>query len=180
MQTPQDLINQKNKITQGSVPAAPTLSDNGQHSAPTVGQPAAATPAVSWTFPSTAVFEDYSPLPNGDYVVTVEKAEMKNTKEDNKPMISLTFKVLDGELTNRQAFVNFVLLTKQNAFNGAAYSRFRDIARTLLDDNSALEGINPMEDSVAVGLVLAEILGKTMNLRKGTNTKGYDFYEPAK
>jgi hypothetical protein len=54
----------------------------------------------------------FDPLPEGRYIVTVDKAELTTTKDSGNPMIKVTLKILEGEFKNRLAWDNFVLVEK--------------------------------------------------------------------
>lgn len=57
--------------------------------------------------PSKAA-KTYTPLPEGDYDLLIEKAEEKNSK-NNDPMLSLKFKVDSGEYAGRFLFETVML-----------------------------------------------------------------------
>lgn len=48
-------------------------------------------------------------LPDGTYRFTIERAELKRTKESNKPMVSFGLMVAEGGYANRWAWKNLVL-----------------------------------------------------------------------
>jgi hypothetical protein len=50
---------------------------------------------------------DFSPLPDGLYLVLVDRAEEKKTKNGNGLMIAVTFKVLDGDHEGRLLWENY-------------------------------------------------------------------------
>jgi hypothetical protein len=49
---------------------------------------------------------DYGPLPPGDYVVTIEKAEVRVTKKGDGHYVWLQLSVLGEQFTNRKLFCN--------------------------------------------------------------------------
>lgn len=52
---------------------------------------------------------DYPEVPWGDYVVKVEQAELKESKTSGKPMVSIWFKITEGEFKNSMIFYNQVI-----------------------------------------------------------------------
>ena len=48
---------------------------------------------------------DFKEVPTGNYEVKIEKLELKESKT-NKPMVSIWFKILDGEYKNSLIFMN--------------------------------------------------------------------------
>lgn len=52
---------------------------------------------------------DYPEVPWGDYVVKVEQAELKKAKTSGKPMVSIWFKITEGEFKNSMIFYNQVI-----------------------------------------------------------------------
>lgn len=52
---------------------------------------------------------DYPEVPWGDYMVKVEKAELKKAKTSGKPMVSIWLKIIEGEFKNSIIFYNQVI-----------------------------------------------------------------------
>jgi hypothetical protein len=52
---------------------------------------------------------DYEEVPHGKYVVAVETMEIKETKTSKKPMLSIWFRILEGDFENSVIFYNQVL-----------------------------------------------------------------------
>ena len=50
----------------------------------------------------------YEDVPDGDYEVSVEKLELKESRKGD-PMLSVWFNILDGKFTNSKIFMNQVL-----------------------------------------------------------------------
>ena len=50
----------------------------------------------------------YKEVPDGDYEVAITKMELKATKE-GKPMVSVWFKIVNGDYKGQLIFANFVL-----------------------------------------------------------------------
>ncbi len=54
---------------------------------------------------------DYPEVPWGEYMVKVEQAELKESKTSGKPMVSIWFKIVEGEFKNSMIFYNQVIAT---------------------------------------------------------------------
>lgn len=52
---------------------------------------------------------DYAEVPWGEYMVKVEQAELKESKSSGKPMVSVWFKIIEGEYKNQMVFYNQVI-----------------------------------------------------------------------
>lgn len=52
---------------------------------------------------------DYPEVPWGEYVVKVQQAELKESKTSGKPMVSIWFKITEGEFKNSIIFYNQVI-----------------------------------------------------------------------
>lgn len=53
----------------------------------------------------------YEDVPYGDYVVKVQQAELKESKSSGKPMVSIWFKVCEGDYKGSMIFYNQVIAT---------------------------------------------------------------------
>lgn len=51
---------------------------------------------------------DFEPIPEGDYLVEIEKVEHKHSQSGNE-MLQMTFNVVEGEYAGRKVFDNYVL-----------------------------------------------------------------------
>ena len=60
---------------------------------------------------------DFPTIPAGKYEVRVETLEVKGTKADGRPMLSVSFKILSGEYKNQRIFMNRVLYGTKNDKN---------------------------------------------------------------
>lgn len=54
--------------------------------------------------------KDFEDVPDGDYVVSIEKMEIKLTKAKDKLMFAAQFKIKEGEQKGRMIFFNRVIL----------------------------------------------------------------------
>jgi hypothetical protein len=52
---------------------------------------------------------EYEEVPHGTYEVAVETMEIKATKKTNKPMLSMWFRIVEGDFKNSVIFYNQVL-----------------------------------------------------------------------
>lgn len=53
--------------------------------------------------------DDFGDVPDGSYIVSVEKMELALTKEEQKPMFAVQFKIVDGDQKGRMIFFNRVI-----------------------------------------------------------------------
>lgn len=119
---------------------------------------------------------NYKEIPVGKYEVEVNKMECKLTKETKKPMVSIWFKILEGDFENSFIFYNGVL--------GEDWMRHRvvKLLSSLLNDttheaeiNLILKSGNVAEINDFVMDIHEEIDGKfeyllDYGIRKGFNT----------
>ena len=52
---------------------------------------------------------DFEEVPHGTYEVAIEKMELKATKKNNDPMVSVWFNILGGEYKGQKIFMNQVI-----------------------------------------------------------------------
>lgn len=52
---------------------------------------------------------DFEDVPDGEYIVSIEKMEIKLTKAEDKLMFAAQFKIKEGEFANRMIFFNRVI-----------------------------------------------------------------------
>lgn len=113
---------------------------------------------------------DYKEVPHGEYTVKVDKMELKESKT-GKPMLSIWFKILEGEFKDSMIFMNQVI---QQAFQ-------IHIANELLESlDSGLEikfdGNYEHYNNMILD-VAEEIEGLEYSLEYGENNKGYSTFE---
>ncbi|MEY8001187.1 DUF669 domain-containing protein [Clostridium sp. Mt-5] len=68
---------------------------------------------------------DFKEVPHGQYEVKVDKMELKESKK-GKPMLSIWFKILNGEYENSLIFYNQVLSTGFGLHNANEFLRSLD------------------------------------------------------
>ena len=95
---------------------------------------------------------DFSPLPEGEYTVTIKQADVKDTKAGNGQYINLRLDVADGKYARR---VLFAMITLKNASEKA-----ESIGRGQLRDLMSACGIGSLQDT-------DQLLGHTVMVRVG-------------
>lgn len=60
---------------------------------------------------------DYPEIPKGEYDVKFENIEMKATKSDGRPMLSIQGRILEGEFKKSCVFMNRVMFGTKNDAN---------------------------------------------------------------
>ena len=99
---------------------------------------------------------DYPEIPKGKYEVSFEKIEMKATKKDGRPMLSVMARILEGEYKKSCVFMNRVLFGTKNDANmissavgwlkslGAdvdiEFNGYNDFANVVMDVMEAVDG----------------------------------------
>jgi len=99
---------------------------------------------------------DFPTIPAGKYEVKLESMEIKGTKKDNRPMLSVSFKILSGEYKNQRLFMNRVLYGTKNDKNMIAsaigfldkldsgvpvsFTSYKQFAQLVLDVAEAIDG----------------------------------------
>lgn len=122
---------------------------------------------------------DYPDLPLNDYVVDVQNIEVKMTKkEPPRPMLSVVYKILEGEYSNRLIFSNYMLNVAFGIHNA------NEIMRSMLpeDDDFPKEDIklDKFNDYAEMALDLCEHVqeqGYEYLLSYTKNNSDYDVYE---
>lgn len=95
---------------------------------------------------------DFKEVPHGQYEVKVDKMELKESKS-GKPMLSIWFKILNGEYKNSLIFYNQVLSTGFGLHNANEFLRsldsgvdiefksFKQYNDLILDVYEAIDGV---------------------------------------
>lgn len=99
---------------------------------------------------------DFPTIPAGKYEVKLESMEIKGTKKDNRPMLSVSFKILSGEYKNQRLFMNRVLygtkkdknmiasaigfLDKLDSGVPVSFTSYKQFAQLVLDVAEAVDG----------------------------------------
>lgn len=125
---------------------------------------------------------DFPDVPYGEYVVSIDKMELTMTKETKKPMLSVWFKILEGEHENSRIFMNQVVS------QGFQIHIANEFLKSLDSDvdvkfsaNGGYKAYNDMILDVYESISTADL---EYALKYGENKKGYktfeitDVYEP--
>ena len=75
--------------------------------------------------------DGFDALPEGRYNLVVEAAEQKIAKSSQRPMIEVTFRVIDGKYKNRKLWHNFSLTEKAAIF---LYNFLKATGSSLIDE----------------------------------------------
>ena len=122
---------------------------------------------------------EFKEVPPGTYEVRVEKMEMVETGEKSKnpgmPMVSIWFKILDGEFKNSLIFYNKVILGTSN--DGFMIHTNNEFLRSL---DSGLEvEFNSYSNYAQLLLDIHEAIDNKLEyaLKYGENKQGFKTYE---
>lgn len=115
---------------------------------------------------------DFTPLPNGDYVVAVKKSEMKDNKAKTGKYLSLQFEVKEGKHKGRIMFSNLNLDHPNADAVAMARKELTSITKAcglvVIDDSEELHGVP----------VIAKVIKKaaTANNPESNEIKAYAPY----
>jgi hypothetical protein len=124
---------------------------------------------------------NYDPLPDGDYEVSVQKCELKDTKDGTGNYFNLQLQVTEGKFAKR---VLFAMITRKNKSDKAeqiGHGQLRTLMEsggiTTLSDTDQLIGVG-----VSVRVGSKEYNGTVSNEVKGWKViaGGVNFNSPAK
>lgn len=120
---------------------------------------------------------DFPEIPDGDYEVSVEQMELKETKKGD-PMMTIRFKVLEGDHANQLIFFNQVMNPNVDYF-GMQVNGANEMLRNLWDVEKDDVGFESFAQYAGlIEEVYKDIDGKfEYLLEKGKNKKGYDTYK---
>lgn len=117
---------------------------------------------------------NFDELPDGQYEVEVEKMELKESSKGD-PMLTIWFKVVDGEFENQRIFYNGVMQPQNDSAFGFQVHRNNEMLRALWDcekDEVKFTGFKAYADLVLD--IQEDIDGQFEYLiDKGTDKKGY-------
>lgn len=114
---------------------------------------------------------DFKEVPFGTYEVKVDKMELKSSKKGS-PMLSIWFKVLEGDFKNSLIFYNQVLTT------GFGIHSSKEMLKALSDGGVDVEFLNFKQYSGLILDVHEYIDGKyEFGLEYGQNNKGFNTYK---
>lgn len=92
------------------------------------------------TFKAEDAEPDFAPIPAGDYVCEIEKAEIKAMRDDKGDMLSLTLKVVHGDFEGRKVFDNLCYGHKESEMA-------RNIANGKISKIAEVGGVGEINDS---------------------------------
>lgn len=116
---------------------------------------------------------EYESVPYGEYEVALENCEMKLTKKTNKPMISMWFRITEGDYKRQFIFSNRVLIPKNPDKTAAVLAmakEFFDKLQTGVD--TTFESFSQYEQVCMDIAEAAEDLVYHINYRQ--NNAGFD------
>lgn len=121
---------------------------------------------------------DFEPLPDGQYEVSVEKLELTESKKGD-PMLTIWFKVLEGDYENQRIFYNKVMQPQNDKAFGLQVHQNNEILRSLWDcekDDVEFKSFKQYADLILD--IHEEIDGQfEYLLDKGSNKDGYDTFK---
>ena len=113
----------------------------------------------------------YKDVPDGEYEVKIDKMELVATKETHKPMVSVWFKIVSGDLKGQLIFMNQVV---DEAFK---IHIVNDFLRNLSTDKE-IEFVNYKQYGNLLMDVMEDIDGRfEYGLSYTHNRKGYAVFE---
>lgn len=119
---------------------------------------------------------NFNDLPDGTYLVLIQEAEIKNSNSA-KAMLKMVFKVLDGDMVNKETHMYKMFENKEGNPNERGLGEFVQIIRELSDaevpeaTQFAIKNVIEFKNSTSETLQLEEFKGK-----QGTLTiKSYSY-----
>lgn len=107
---------------------------------------------------------DFEDVPDGKYIVSIEKMEIKLTKAQDKLMFAVQCKIKEGEQANRMIFLNRVISGNKNTEkwnDGKAIKSVCTWVNKLLDeDEEPIDFVNYQDFSDQILDVFQAIQGK--------------------
>ncbi|RHW37300.1 DUF669 domain-containing protein [Neobacillus notoginsengisoli] len=121
---------------------------------------------------------DFEPLPDGSYEVEVEKLEMKESSKGD-PMLSIWFKVVDGDYEGQRIFYNKVMQPQNDRAFGLQVHQNNEMLRALWDCEKDEVKFTSFADYADLVLDIHEDIDGKFEylLEKGTNKDGYDTFK---
>ena len=118
-------------------------------------------------------FGEFKEVPVGEYEVTIEKMELRLSKNQN-PMVSIWFKILDGEFKNSIIFYNQVI---NQGFQIHLNNEFLRSLDSGIDIPSKFTGNADYEDLLIKVFHSIQEQELEYALAYGKNDKGFNTYE---
>ena len=86
---------------------------------------------------------DFADVPDGTYIISIEKMEIKLTKAQDKLMFAVQAKIKEGEQANRMIFFNRVISGKDET--PVEFINYQDFADQILDVFQSIQGAIEVE-----------------------------------
>jgi len=121
---------------------------------------------------------DFEPVPDGEYVVAVEKMELTQSKKGD-PMLTIWFKILEGDYENKRIFYNKVMQPQNERAFGLQVHQNNEMLRALWDCEKDDVKFTGFKDYAELVLDIHEdIDGKFEYLiEKKTDEKGFEQFK---
>ncbi|MBC2196292.1 DUF669 domain-containing protein [Listeria booriae] len=122
---------------------------------------------------------DFPEIPDDTYEVEVEKLDFVTSKKGD-PMVSIWFKILEGEYKGSRIFYNKVIQPQNDKAFGFQVHQNNEMLRSLCgwdEDEVEFENLSQYNDLILD--IAEEIDEEELNyiLEKGTNKGGYDTFK---
>lgn len=119
---------------------------------------------------------NYKEVPHGKYEVSIEKMELKASKEKNNPMVSVWMKICDGEHKGSIIFMNQVIT------QGFQIHIVNEFLRSLLqncDDNAPTVEFKSYAQYAELLMDIHELIADSFEyaVDYGVTKKGFDTFE---
>jgi len=118
--------------------------------------------------PQEIVEKDFSPLPAGEYQATVEKTEVKQTKDGTGAYISVQYKIEGPTHAGRVVFGNLNIKNKSD--------KAEQIGRQQLGQLQTAAGLPPIQDSdelIGAQLIIRLAVRKSEQYGDSNDVKGF-------
>lgn len=120
--------------------------------------------------------QEFKEVPEGTYEVKVEKMELVEAKKSGNPMVSIWFKILNGEYKNSLIFYNKVIMGTSN--DGFMIHSNNELLRQLTDNEMEIEFHSYSQYAQLLLDIHEGIDGKfEYALKYGENKQGFKTYE---
>lgn len=118
---------------------------------------------------------DFEPVPDGQYEVEVEKMELTESKKGD-PMLSIWFKILDGDLEGQRIFYNKVMQPQNDKAFGLQVHQNNEMLRGLWDCEKDEVKFTGFADYADLVLDIHEDIDGQFEylISKETDKNGYD------
>ena len=114
---------------------------------------------------------EYKEVPEGTYDVSITKMELTVSKESKKPMVSIWFKINDGDYKGSTIFMNQVITL------GFQIHNVNELLRSM-ETSQEVKFHSYQSYSVLLDDIFKEIKDtKAFGLEYGTNSKGYKTFK---